>query len=190
MHHRGRLLPVVVFLLFLLRAARAADAPQAVLTEDTHDFGTVKQGARVVHAFTVRNTGSAPLRMEQAELSMPGMKARFLPDVPPGREGTVTVEWATDHVIGPVTGEARIRWNDPARPEATVTLTGVVTPLISIQPIPAVFLSVFAGEPGERVLTVVNNDERPLAVTGVESGPHVTAALTTAEPGKVFKVTV
>ena len=63
MHHRGRLLPVVVFLLFLLRAARAADAPQAVLTEDTHDFGTVKQGARVVHAFTVRNTGSAPLRM-------------------------------------------------------------------------------------------------------------------------------
>src|SRR5207249_4140128 len=56
--------------------------------------------------------------------------------------------------------------------------------------IPVVFLSVFTEEPGERVLTVVNNDERPLAVTGVESGPHVTAALATAEPGKIFKVSV
>src|SRR5439155_10260304 len=118
------------------------------------------------------------------------MVAGFKPDVPPGDEGTVTVEWVTDHVVGAVAGEARIRWNDPARPEGTVTLKGVVTPAISIQPMAAVFLSVFAGEPGERVLTVVNNDEGPLAVTRVENGRHVAAAVSTVEPGKVFKVTV
>src|SRR5439155_12700445 len=143
MHHRGLLIPVVAILLFLPRAARPADAPHAILPEEIHDFGTVRQGERVVHAFTVRNTGSAALRMEQADLSMPGMKVRFPPDVPPGGEGTVTLEWATDHVVGTVTGEAHIRWNDAGRSEGTVTLTGVVTPPVSIQPLPAVFLSVF-----------------------------------------------
>src|SRR5437899_11861100 len=122
MHHRGRLLPAVALLLFLPRAAQAADAPHAVLTPETHDFGTVKQGARVVHDFTVRNTGNAPLRLERADLSLPGMRARFKPDVPPGGEGTVTVEWVTDRVVGAVEGEAHIRWNDPARPEGTAML--------------------------------------------------------------------
>src|SRR5262249_49726591 len=156
-------------LLFPLCAALAAEAPHALLTEESYDFGTVKQGVRVAHTFTVKNTNSAALRIERADLSKPGMTARFKPEVPAGGEGTVTIEWVTDQVVGPVQGEARLSWNDPSRREATVPLKGVVTPPISIQPIPAVFLSLFAGEKGERLLTVVNNEDKPVAVTHVET---------------------
>ena len=185
----NRLLSVAI-LLFPLCAALAAEAPHALLTEESYDFGTVKQGVRVVHVFTVKNINSVALRIERADLSMPGMTARFKPDVPPGSVGTVTIEWVTDRVVGPVQGEARLSWNDPARREATVIVKGVVTPPISIEPIPAVFLSLFKGEKGERLLRVVNNEERPVAVTRVETGPHVVASLSMVKPGKVFKVTV
>ena len=46
-----------------------------------------------------------------------------------------------------------------------------MTPPVSIDPMPAVFLSTFTNEPTERVLTIRNNDDRPLAYTRVESGP-------------------
>jgi len=76
------------------------------------------------------------------------------------------------------------------RREATVVVKGIVTPPLSIEPIPAVFLSLFKGEKGERLLRVVNNEERPVAVTRVETGPHVVASLAMVKPGKVFKVAV
>src|SRR5437879_6341504 len=114
MSGRNRLLALAL-LLFPLGAALAAEAPHALLAEETYDFGKVKQGVHVVHAFTVKNTDSAALRIERADFSRPGMTARFKPEIPPGGEGTVTIEWVTDQVVGPVQGEARLSWNDPAR---------------------------------------------------------------------------
>jgi hypothetical protein len=62
---------------------------------------------------------------------------------------------------------------------------------VSIEPMPAVFLSAYADEPVERVLTIRNNGvRRPLSLTRVEPGPHVAAKLATVEPGKVFTVAV
>src|SRR5207245_9605101 len=82
MSGRNRLLALAL-LLFPLGAALAAEAPHALLAEETYDFGKVKQGVHVVHAFTVKNTDSAALRIERADFSRPGMTARFKPEIPP-----------------------------------------------------------------------------------------------------------
>ena len=172
-------------------ALGATAVPRAEIAQDRFDFGSVEQGQHVTHAFTVINRGDSALVFSGAELSLPGMQARIAPGaIAPGAQGTVTIDWATDHVAGAVEGTARIRSNDPARPVAVLTLAGSVTSAISIEPIPAVFLSTFANEKAERVLTVRNNTDRAFELTGAEPGPHTTAAIAIVDRGKTYTVAV
>src|SRR5437762_11149882 len=68
-------------------------APRGVVAEDTYNFGSVRQGSLVSHAFTIKNTGAAPLRITGAALSIRGMNVRVAPaEVLPERGGTVSVE--------------------------------------------------------------------------------------------------
>jgi hypothetical protein len=186
---RMRRLAVAVVALAMMRLGNAAGVAQ--FTENRFDFGTVQQGAHLEHAFDVTNSGNAVLRFTQAELSMPGMQARFAPAaIAPGAKGVVTIDWVTDQVAGKVEGVARIRTSDPQQSPVAVMLSGSVTPAVAIEPIPAVFLSTFAGEPAVRVLTVRNNTDQALAVSGAESGSHTTASIRSIEAGKVFAVDV
>jgi len=41
--------------------------PQLVYPTDTHDFGSVTRGSRLIHVFTVQNTGNAPLKIFKAK---------------------------------------------------------------------------------------------------------------------------
>lgn len=178
--------------LFCLAAASVrASAPSAVAAQEAFDFGSVKQGARIDHVFTVKNVGDSPLRFSGADLSLPGMQIRVAPgEVAPGAEGTVTIAWVTEHVAGAVEGIAKVRSNDPERPQLTLVLKGLVVPSISIEPLPAVFLSTFANDSSERILTIRNNADTELALRRVEPGPHVVASLKTVQPGKTFTVAV
>ncbi len=188
----GAAMALMIFA-FLLAPASAsrADSARADGSQDQYDFGSVKQGTSISHEFAIRNDGNAALRFSAAELSMPGMKARFAAaEIAPGADGKVTLEWVTDHVAGTVEGVARIRWSDPAHPETLLTMKGSVVPSLSIEPIPAVYLSAYANESAERVLTIRNNDSRPLALTRAQAGAHATATLATVEAGKVYTLTV
>ena len=191
MRYRGLITTIVAMSGLFLSSTAFDQAPHVLVADEVYDFGSVKQGVRIKHDFKVRNVGDAPLRISAAELSLPGMQARVTPAVvPPGTEGTVAIEWATNQVAGDVTGVARIRWNDPACPDLALTVKGSVIPHISIEPMPAVFLSTHVNAPAERILTIRNNDERPLVITGVEPGPHVAASLATVEAGKEFRLAV
>ena len=185
------ILAAAVVAVLVALCGEAGAAAQTTLTDNRYDFGSVKQGTHISHEFTVRNTGDGPLRFTGAELTMPGMQARFgQAELPPGAEGKVTIDWATDHVGGAVEGSVRIRSNDPRHPALSLSLVGTVVPPISIEPMPAVFLSSFANEPAERVLTVRNNTDRPLELSVIESGPHTSAAVAPIDPGKAYKVSV
>ena len=172
-------------------ALAAGASPGAVFSAVSHEFGTVKQGEKVVHVFPFRNETEAPLKIERVELSMGGMKTGFKPVIPPGGQGRITVEWNTARVRGKVSGEAVVHFADAALPPVTLVLRGAVKPSIEIQPYAAVFFSVFKGEGAERSITVVNNEERPLTITRIEpEGKHFTTALETVTPGKVQRLHV
>jgi len=159
--------------------------------ETVFDFGKLTQGTPIAHSFTVRNTGDVPLRYDRAELSLPGMRIRVTPAViAPGTEAKATIDWTTTRIAGKVEGVARIRWEDAAIPEVAVTLKGTIVPSIAIEPLPAVFLSAFGGEPVVRNLTIRNNEAKPLAITGVHGGEHVTVTLDAVEAGRTYAVAV
>ena len=167
----------------------AGPEPQGVVAQDTYAFGSVRQGDPVSHAFIIRNAGTAPLRITGATLSTAGMNVRVAPtQIPPQGEGSVTVELTTAHKGGAVSAAAQIQWNDPAQAGPTLKLEGYIAAPLVIEPVPAIFLSDFAGQPAERTLTIKNNDPGPLAITGVRHSSHLDVTIRNLEVGRVFTV--
>src|SRR5207248_8130681 len=127
--------------------------------ESTYDFGTVKQGSKIAHAFTVKNSTAMPLTIRSIELSMPGMHARFVAVVAPSSEGKITLDWDTSHISGEMHEEATVLFADDSQPPTTLRLKGVVQPPLEILPFPAVFLSAFRGEDNECRLKIVDHKD-------------------------------
>jgi len=175
------------------RAAQqeASQAPHAIVPNLSHDFGSVAQGSKIVHQFTIRNAGTASLTLSRLSLSQSGMTGKMKPAISPGEEASVTIEWDTTRMKGSVVGNAVLKLNDPATPQITLVLTAVVKPGIEFLPYQAIYASVYQGESGQRNIRIVNNRERPLGITRVEQqGEHFHAELKPVESGKLYDLEV
>ncbi len=78
------------------RHQKALSMPKTILefTETKHDFGRIKEGSVVKHAYHFRNAGNAPLLISRAEASCGCTVPSFPKEpVPPGGEGDVTVQF-------------------------------------------------------------------------------------------------
>ena len=169
--------------------APAYGAGSAVFPEHAYDFGTVKQGEIVSHAFPVRNEGVTPVTIERVELAMPGVTARFRPLIAAGGEGKITLEWNTSHVTGEMGEEAIVHFDGASQPMATLLVKAVVKPPLELLPFPAIFLSAFQGEKKEGRLRILNNEEKPVAISLAQpAGNHFTASLSTVEPGRIYEI--
>jgi hypothetical protein len=179
---------------FLLTAAafagEAGALPQARLAVTDYDFGEVRLGQTVSHDYPVANLGKGVLKVERSELSLPNMALRAK-SIEPGSEGVIRLELKTAGTVGVIEAQALVFFNDPLLPKAVLTLRGRVRPPIELRPFGEVFLAAFKDEPVERVLTVVNNEEKPLAIKEIRAeGNHFLASLKTVEPGKVYTVSI
>ncbi|HKZ41450.1 MAG TPA: DUF1573 domain-containing protein [Candidatus Hodarchaeales archaeon] len=184
----------VIFLFIALAGISIAQiqrAPRAVFGEKVYSFGQVKQGDVVVHKFSVKNEGTAPLILDRIDFSLPGLTSRFKPNIEPGTEGTVQIEVNTTHLIGELQLEADLYMNDPVQPKVKLTLNVTVDPVIEIQPLPAAYLSIYEDEKGEQVLRIINHEEQPVKITQVQpEGTHFKAKLKEVQAGKVYELIV
>ena len=166
-------------------------APRAVFVEKTFNFGNVKQGVEVSHKFQVKNEGAAPLLLDRVDFNLPGLTARFKPEIPPGGEGFIQVEWNTTSFFGPVDLEAKLSSNDPAKPRFTFTLSGSVDPVIEVDPIWGAYISLYPDEKKEKTLRIINHEEQPLKISSIEKqGTHFTASLKEVQPGKSYDLII
>jgi hypothetical protein len=126
--------------------ARAAGTPQAAIGATAFDFGKIYEDRALTHTFVIKNTGAAPLYIE---------------DVDPDCACTVP---SYDKSIPP-----KVRLNDPDRPMVYLTLTGVAQPFIEIQPSHIVRLR---GSPGDDIrgeVRFISHLPTPLKITGFRS---------------------
>src|SRR5258708_3222447 len=131
--------------------------------------------------------GAGRWRIPAVTLWRNGMKVRVSPaDLPAAGVGTVAIELSTETLAGEIDGEAQIHWNDPTQPVVSLKLRGIVTRPITIEPIPAIFLSTYSDEPTERSLTVKNNEPQPLMITTVEHSQRLTVSVANVEAGRLF----
>lgn len=179
----------ILALLCLCLPAQAADAADVSFPESTYDFGTVKQGSRVVHRFAVKNTSTVSVTIKSVQISVPGLTARFKPVVAAGSEGAITVEWDTSHLSGEMDGQANVLLSEGPEQQETLLLKVVVQPPIEILPYPAIFLSAFRGEAIESRLKIVNHEDEPITLSlPTSAGEHFTASLAMIQPGKVYEL--
>lgn len=177
-------------LLVWLTTSVNSQAIVAPATTSSHDFGTVKAGTVVREMFAVSQP-SPGASVQHVELSQPGMTARLTPAGDHDDQLGLTVTWNTSSLDGPVESQALVRWSDKSYAPVRLTLRGTVTPVIALEPFPAVFFSVYQNEGGEGMVKIVNRDDRPLEITQLEPlGSHFTAQVRTLVPGQEYALVV
>ena len=183
-------LPFLVGMLCLCAPAQI-ESPAILFPETSYDFGTVKQGTKILHHFMVKNNTSSPVTVLGLEFSMPGMTGRFRPLILSGVDSGLTIEWDTTHLAGATEGRAIVHFGDASQLPVALRLKGIVQPPIEILPLPAIFLSEFQGEGIERRLKIINHQEQPTVLSLPQvSSKHFTAMLSEIERGRVYEVIV
>ena len=181
----------IALLLGLLSVCATAqiESRQTLFPETAYDFGTVKQGTKIAHGFTIKNSNAVPLIIQGLEFSMPGMTARFVPLIAPGLDRSIAIEWDTSHIAGEIEGQAIVHFADASQAPVTLRLKGVVQPPLEVLPFPAIFLSAFQGEDNERRLRIVNHQAQPAVLSLTQpSIKHFAATLKVLERGKTYEV--
>jgi Protein of unknown function (DUF1573) len=100
----------------LAAGSGASDGPRAQIEPEEFDFGSVQQDQKVVHEFTVTNTGTGELEIRRISTSC-GCTAALASDrtVAPGKTATLKVTLETRKYKGVVERSVSIATNDAAR---------------------------------------------------------------------------
>jgi hypothetical protein len=137
--------------------ANAADAPPAVLqgqevprievVEPHFDFGRMERGREKSHEFTIRNAGTAPLKLKVGQTSCKCTLGEVTGDaIAPGQTTTVRLEWSAKSDSGPFRQTATLHTNDPRRPEVELTIEGQIVDASGVQPPDLMFDKLAVGE--------------------------------------------
>ena len=171
--------------------ALAANAPRAQLPETEFDFGRVRAGVPLEHAFRIRNDGSAPLRIERVALTPPLRMAGMRAQIAPGAEAQVRVHLDPAALAGRYDGRVILFTNDGDAPEITLRIGGEVVPAIELSPLPAVFLAGPRGKGAVATIDIVNREEQPLELgTARHAADRLTSRVEVIEVGQHYRLTV
>jgi hypothetical protein len=175
----------------VITSVPAQGAPKTWIDRTQAEFGRVSRGDTVTEQFRLKNLGDEVLRIERADVSMPGMNIKVKQTIEPGEETPLTVSWDTTNHAQAVEGHVVLHLNDPKIRKITLALTGTVFGPIDVLPYPVVYLSTYAGEIRSRVLTIVNNQPEPLVINRVElRGDAFTAKIETKQKGQRYELIV
>lgn len=108
------------------QAQQAVGGPQLAVDKESHDYGTIPQGANGTCEFVVTNTGDAPLIITQCQGSC-GCTVPKCDTAPikPGEKSTITVKYDTNRT-GAINKSVTITSNAVNAPSKVVTIRGTV----------------------------------------------------------------
>jgi hypothetical protein len=173
-------------------AALAKAQPRMVLPETSHDFGQLFEGQPLSHAFVIQNKGKSPLEIEEVDPECACTVPRYDHTIPPGGQGEITLTIKPYTLVHHFRKKTVVRTNDPEQPEAVLVLTGVIQPLIEIQPGHVIR---FRGDPREaRPVQVrfISHLSTPLEIKDWRTSipDKIEVQLKTEEPGRVYVLEV
>jgi len=109
------------------RSQARLDAAVAACDQPEFDFGTVRQGQSVRHAFGLHNTGTEALTIDRVRAGCSCIVAQVSQrEIPPGGEAEIVVRLKTRGRKGDQTLGVRVFTNAPQQPELDLTLRGKV----------------------------------------------------------------
>jgi hypothetical protein len=103
-------------------------APAIEFTETAHDFGTVKQSSPVEYNFVFKNTGMAPLIINNVEKTCGCTTPEYTTQpVAPGKTGKIKVKYDSERV-GAFQKSVIVHTNDPDNATISLKISGVIEP--------------------------------------------------------------
>ena len=118
--------------------------------------------------------------------------ARYDRVIPPGGRGKITLSIDTERIRGGFEKKAVVWSNDMSKRSIVLYLRGEVKPHISLEPGGYLSLWGIMGQVPAEHLEIINNHERPLNITGIESDlpNHIRWHLKELEAGYIYKLEV
>jgi hypothetical protein len=183
-HLKTAILALCAVLLVATTLLAQAGKPKAVPVEPIKDFGVVPKGDKVVHDFTIRNEGDAPLQITEVRAACGCTVVDYDKTIAPGQAGKVHAEVDTVTFNGPISKGVTVFTNDPEHAQLELTVRAKVEPYISARPGYARFLTVQGEEKtGTIAQTLWAPDGSSFDVSKVESPyPFLTVTSREAKP--------
>lgn len=172
---RSSLVACIVF----MTAFAAHAAPRIATDKPLFDFGSIPQGKKLTHTFVIRNTGDAPLTIEQVTTSC-GCTAAASSQrtLPPGGTSEIKATFDSTNFRGNVHKTVQVRSNDPKTPLYVLNLQGTIVEQIVVTPLQLNAGSIKAGGRQELTLTLENHGDKPLNINAVKSpSPQIQATV-------------
>ena len=123
-----------VALLAVHSCRKSPSGPSISVKEPTYDHGILSDdGLAVSHTFSIRNAGSAPLKIDQIKTSCT-CSTSSLPEeaIPPGNTEEIVFTANFAPSFGPQRRSVVVQSNDPARPAISLTIKADVRPDFAI----------------------------------------------------------
>ena len=138
-------------MLFLWAGASLA-APWAVPVNAKYEFPPTPEGEKLIHDFIIRNQGDTDLTIRRVMTSCSCVSHSFDRTIPPGGEGAIKIGVNTSGYGGrQLTRTILVETNDPANKKIHLSVTGKVTPTVTIKP----DLVSLSGKPGQKLEALV-----------------------------------
>jgi hypothetical protein len=181
-------------------ATYSQPAPRAVTPFTSFDFGDIYNGEVISQVFVLHNAGDAELRITDFVAGCGCEVVRADKVIPPGKEGTATVEVQTTSQSGQIHKIATLYTNDPERPTIVLNLIANVlrgAPLRRGKYIGPIFLSpdtragLYAAANKKAITEFSITSDKPVKIMRVESVTrHFTSRIEEIEPGTSYKLVV
>lgn len=132
---RWRLL-LLIAVVGSLASCRVEPAPRIeVVGPDRIDFGPYPARENKVARYTIRNTGSAPLKILQIRKNCGCAAATSdKQELKPKEEARIDVTILPNSIFGPYSKNAWVETSDPKSPFLRLTMAGTAIPLVEIKP--------------------------------------------------------
>lgn len=167
-------------------------APQLVVPEPSFTFGSIVQGEKLHHTFTIKNIGDTPMSVLRVVPSCGCTAANVSSSViQPGKAGEIKIVFDSTNFSGKVTKNVAIETNDPKSPNYTLTLNGTIVEEVQITPRQVNLGQIKAGSAAKATVTLTNRGSKPLKVLSAKAQtPQITAEikkplLKTGESGNI-----
>jgi len=152
---------------------KAASGPKPVIeiTEKIKDFGVVARGEKLKAVFVVKNTGAAPLVINQIRPTCGcTVTSPVPPPIAPGTDAKIEAEVATADFSGPMSKAVMVYSNDPDTPQVNLVIKFESRAFIEVLPRPLLRFTVLQGEAATQKVVLTSFDGSEFKVTGAETG--------------------
>ena len=187
-------LSLAVLVGFLFSSTLALAAPELMVDQPHHNFGTIIQGAKVEHVFSLRNVGDAPLQIRHVKPSC-GCTAATVSSttIMPGKKGEIKASFDSKNFYGSVSKGIVVESNDTKSPAYSLSLSGTIIEEVEVNPKQLNLGRMKAGTAKEMTFTVDNKGKKAVRIVGVKtSSPQATVKVAkyTINPGESSAVMV